>query len=1740
MPGGPDTGNLPTTQVVSSAVSTLSTGNALPDVTIIGDGGRAIPTEVIDDDGNTTFDPETDGLDFFESLEGMLVGVEEAVAAGPTTRFGEIPVLADNGGNSTDRTINGGVPLTEDNANPERIIVDDALVDNPPEVTTGDMFDAPVEGVLDYSFGEFKLLNAEPLPSVTPGGTTAETTSLAGTDDQLTVATYNVLNLDPIDDGSSNPARDDQLSRIGFDIVEDLGSPDIIALQEVQDENGTLDDGTVSGDGTFQALIDAIAASGGPTYAITQIDPVDGADGGVPGGNIRVGYLYNPERVSFGEVPGADASTPKAVAPGEDGPELQFNPGRVDPNDPAFIENDFTGFDGTRRSLATQFDFQGEIVFIVNNHFKSKSGDDPLSGETQPPVQETLNQRTEQAEVVRNFVEEILEIDPDANVIVLGDLNDFQFSEPVRVLSEGPFVNLIDRVSAGDAYTFLFNGNSQALDHVIVSPELTNRAEVDVVHINADFPEGERGSDHDPIVARFSFDGPDLALTGTFAHGLTEQVEGAAEISTFDPGSARIFVTNGAEDTIDVLDASDPSALSRPFQIDISSFGGGVNSVDAFDGLLAAAIENEDGNLPGSVVFFDVDGNFLAEAQVGVLPDMVTFTNDGTRVLTANEGEPTDEGDPLGSVSIVDVSSTLAGTPNVTTIDFTELDGQEDALREDGARIFPDKSASEDLEPEFIALSGDDSTAFVSLQENNAIAKIDLSTNSLSGVFGLGAKDHSVEGNGLDPSDRDGGINIANFPVSGLYQPDAIATFEVGGTTYIVTANEGDSRDEDERIEDLVLDPTAFPDADELQAEESLGRLEASTIDGDTDGDGDFDQLFAFGARSMSIWDEDGNLISDTGDQFAQTVAAQLPVGFNANGNNGSTDTRSDNSGVEPEGVVVGEVGGTPYAFVGLERVGGVMMVDISDPEAPEVVRYINNRDFRESVDGTLEQGDVGSEGLVFVSAEDSPNGAPLLVVSNEISGTTSVFEIEPGTESLPPVASAPPNAPLTLQLLHASDLEGGVDAIADAPNFAAVVDALEEEFDNTVILSAGDNFLSGPFFNAAGSDLLREPLQTFYQGLFDEPGLDNIREGGGRIDISIMNAIGFDASAIGNHEFDLGETAFEDVIATDIRGDALGDVRWLGAQFPYLSSNLDFSSSDLGSVFTDEVLSNDQFASMPDDLAAAGEAPKIAPATIIEEAGQFIGVVGATTPLLAQISSPGAVDIEEPGAGTNEMADLASILQPQIDRLTEAGVNKIILISHLQQIALETELAGLLDGVDIIVAGGSDTLLADGDDRLRAGDVAADDYPVQVTDASGNPVLITSTAGEYSYVGRLVVDFDENGIIDTSSLDPSVNGAFATDDQGVADLYGSVDEALDQSESAAAIQALTGAVSDIVLASDGNVFGETVVFLEGRREQVRTEETNIGNLTADANLAAAKLIDPSVVVSIKNGGGIRAPIGEIDGITGDLLPPSANPAAGKEEGEVSQLDIENALRFNNGLSLLTLTAEQLAEVLERSVAASGPGNTPGQFPQIAGVSFSFDADLPEGDRIQSAALLDDTGTVADVLIENGDLIGDAAREIRIVTLNFLADGGDDYPYPDFVAENAARVDRVDLVDDTAPVTGAAQFAPDGSEQDALAEFLAATFPVDGGMPFDVAETPPSDDLRIQNLDFRNDTVLDGIGASSAALASEAVIDNGDDLFKGGSASETDQNPMAAEAIVGAPEMSVPSLVPESEDLATS
>jgi hypothetical protein len=560
----------------------------------------------------------------------------------------------------------------------------------------------------------------------------------------------------------------------------------------------------------------------------------------------------------------------------------------------------------------------------------------------------------------------------------------------------------------------------------------------------------------------------------------------AAEIPAYDSGTQRLFMVNPQAGKVDVLDLRVPASPVKVGEIDAATAlglpGAEINSVAVHDGLVAVAVQAALKTDPGRVALFRAaDLALLGSATVGAQPDMITFTPDGRTVLLANEGDPSDDyqTDPEGSISIVDVSTPAA--PVVRTADFSAFNAQKAALLSAGVRIYgPNASVAQDLEPEYIAVSADGRTAWATLQENNALARIDIASATVTDILPLGTKDHGIAGNELDASDTDGGnINIRNWAgVHGLYLPDAMSAYTAGGQTYLVTANEGDARAwgednpaywagdasqgfvEEFRVKHLVnrngwagragddlppqlnalaagglLDPATFgycgaiagnPGA--CRNDENLGRLNITwTIGYRTNPDGSpmmfdatgaanptgnrlmYDRLYSYGARSISIWNASGQRVWESGAEFETFLASadcrlgsarNIPCAdfFNSGHDEGSAkDSRSDAKGPEPEGIAIGQVNGRTLAFVGLERMGGILVYDITVPTAPRRLDYLNSREDWTTADpGTVlaTAGDLGPEGLVFIPANRSPDGTPLLVVGNEVSGTTAVYRV--------------------------------------------------------------------------------------------------------------------------------------------------------------------------------------------------------------------------------------------------------------------------------------------------------------------------------------------------------------------------------------------------------------------------------------------------------------------------------------------------------------------------------------------------------------------------------------------------------------------------------------------------------------------------------------------------------------------------------------------------------------------------
>ncbi|MCF8416901.1 MAG: T9SS type A sorting domain-containing protein [Crocinitomicaceae bacterium] len=475
----------------------------------------------------------------------------------------------------------------------------------------------------------------------------------------------------------------------------------------------------------------------------------------------------------------------------------------------------------------------------------------------------------------------------------------------------------------------------------------------------------------------------------------------SAEIVVYDSSNYRLYIANSIGAKLDIVDFSNPSSPLFLNSVNVTPYGN-INSVAVHNGVVAMAVENANAQLNGSIVFLNQDGVFISQVTAGAMPDMITFNKDFTKILTANEGEPdaTYAVDPEGSVTIVDLTPGYAAltNANATTVSLTQFNGQGAALIAQGIRIFSTSaSVAQDMEPEYIAISDDNTKAYVSLQENNAMLVIDLATSVIEAIRPLGYSDYST-GNGMDASDQTGQVLITSLPVKGAYMPDAMVYSTIGGQGYLFTANEGDSREfgsvvDANRISTLNLDATVFPDQLILKNNRLAGRLSGLKYSGDTDNDGDLDEIHTMGGRSFSIWNAaTGSLVFDSKDLIEQIVAAHPVYGaiFNASNSIGtpSLKNRSDDKGPEPEGVTTATINGDNYLFISLERVGGAMIFNINDPANPVYVGYRNNRST------TASGPDLGAEGMIYISPEASPNGNSIIILANEVSSTLSIYQV--------------------------------------------------------------------------------------------------------------------------------------------------------------------------------------------------------------------------------------------------------------------------------------------------------------------------------------------------------------------------------------------------------------------------------------------------------------------------------------------------------------------------------------------------------------------------------------------------------------------------------------------------------------------------------------------------------------------------------------------------------------------------
>ncbi|MGQ7848027.1 NAD nucleotidase [Granulosicoccus sp. 3-233] len=1141
--------------------------------------------------------------------------------------------------------------------------------------------------------------------------------------------------------------------------------------------------------------------------------------------------------------------------------------------------------------------------------------------------------------------------------------------------------------------------------------------------------------------------------------------EGCAEIGAYDASSGRFFTTNAGGNALRVLSISSEGSISDVAKLPLESYGAGPNSVATFNGMVAVAIEADNKQMPGSIVLFDaMTLNLLANITAGALPDMVTFTPDGKYLLVANEGEPSDDYtvDPEGSITIIDMATYAARTAT-----FTAFNDSYDA----DIRVFgPGASLAQDLEPEYIAVSRDSGTAWVSLQENNAFAIVDIASATVTSVVALGSKDHSLDINALDSSDRVGGelcattleddeqcINIGPQPVKGFYMPDAIASYAVDGQDYIISANEGDARDydgysEEARVGDdeYVLDESIV-NADLLKDDSVLGRLKTTIANGDTDGDGDYDVIYSYGARSFSIWNAAGELVFDSGDQFERQLATLQEAGFDV-----WTDNRSDDKGPEPESVTIGELAGKPVAFIGLERTSGVFVYDVSTPTSPAYLGYID----------TKHAGDVSPEGLVYI-ARDASNG--VLVVTNELSNTTSTYKVSLSADADAGGSEAPMIVGNTI-LWESDDYYqvqtvGDYQSVCEGSNLGScevsngtynVINLTTgERFENIVVAgsSQSEPQVSGNVISWQSADYYQVQSADTYQSLCEGAALyqctvatgtyhvinhttgerfenvivegdstggsdafslkilhindhhshleadgltldingveTDVESGGfprvvgkikqlestsdsvlklhagdaitgslyytlfqGEADAALMNEVCFDAFALGNHEFDDGDTG--------------------------LAGFLDFLNAD--DCKTDVLAANVVPELGVSALTQHSATDYIQPYTVKTVNGEKVGIIGIDIANKTKNSS----NPDE----TTQFLDEATTAQQYIDELQADGVNKIVLLTHYQY-ANDVALAAKLNGVDVIVGGDSHTLLGEG--LAGLGLSPQGPYPTHATSADGHPVCVVQ-AWQYSQiVGELDVVFDSNGHVtacdgiphlmlgDTFEQENDAGESEVVSGDALAALLADIDASPEMSvvepdaDSALTLSIYAHAVEELSLEVIGTANDDLCLERipgQGQSQICDVSETfsqgsDISNLVA----LAFKMKSNTSDIAIQNAGGVRIDI----------------PA-----GEVTIADAYTLLPFSNTLLEMDMTGQQIIDTLEDALdfALSEDGST-GAYPYASGLRWNIDAREPKGSRFSAVQVkLKDDAEWSAI---------DTDRIYKVVTNDFIAGGQDGY-----------------------------------------------------------------------------------------------------------------------------------------------
>ncbi|WP_206669820.1 5'-nucleotidase C-terminal domain-containing protein [Paenibacillus luteus] len=1399
--------SLTVTQINASTINKLSSNNPLPTATLIGTGGRVIPN-LIDSDSFGQFNPAVDAIDFFESLESMLVEITNPTITGPYANA-VTPVTFDNGSNNPVKTAAGGIVLqgnglneTDSSLNPQKLFV--AAKPAGSEIKTGDAFDGNIVGVIQYASDLYKLLPTEALPAVIRSTNAQKVTSLVPDPDKLTIATFNVENF-----SASETAKAAKIAAI---IVTNMKKPDIIGLMEVQDNDGEKDTGTTDASQSFKTLIDAIKAQGGPTYAYTDIAPENNKDGGAPGGNIRVGFLYNPDRVDLAKGKKGDfSSTVKVNGVGG----LTQNPGRIG-------SADATTFASSRKPLVAEFLFQGKRVVAIANHLNSKGGDGKPWGDIQPVVRSSEVQRAKQADAVNSFVKELTTKDPEASVVVLGDFNDFQFSGTLNKLKGAELSNLVDALPVSERYSYIYDGNSQTLDHILVDKGTAAKAAIDVVHVNADFSTQQgRVSDHDPLLAQLDLSAKkDADFEMTLMHVNDSHANLANVAKRF---TAVKQIRNETENSI-LLDAGDvfsgtlffnkflglaDLAFMNKIKYDAMVFGN--HEFDKGPSVLANFVKDAEFPFVSSNIDFSKEpalSGYLSEqaadqpAEKGKIYDSIILDRDGQKIgvfglttedtkFLASPGENIKFEDHIAKAKLAVKKLQDKGINKI--IALTHLGYEFDlVLAEEvaGIDVIVGGHSHTKVDAPKVFHANSEPTLVVQAEEyNKYLGKLELKFNAAGVLTRWNGKLLDIATFASDPE-----ATAMLVPYqAGVAEIQA----EVIGHTNVMLDGERTSvRAKETNLGNLMADGMVAKVKSLVSGNAELSQYDVKGFVAIQNGGGIRASIKTTGAGKQE------------GEITMGELLTVMPFGNNL--------TALRMTGAEIIGALENGVSGIETGQGRFPQVSG-MRFYYDSKKQPEVLDADGNLvtagqrvmkvDIK-NADGSFSPIDLNAYYFVATNsfmanggdfyrsmkqAKDAGRQHELNIVDYEVflEHIEGLGTINTGTEGRTTDLKGEPlpsdgDEPFKVTLMHVNDTHAHLDSVAKR---ITAINEIRSEVEQSILLDAGDVFSGTLYFNK-------------YLGLAD---------------LEFMNYIGYDAMVFGNHEFDKGPATLADFVKK--------------AQFPFVSSNINFSKEPaLNGLVSEQAIGNP---------AADG---KIYDAIILDRDGEKIGVFGLTTEDTKFLASPG---------DNIEFENYIAKAKETVKMLQDEGINKIVALTHLGN-EFDKILAEAVTGIDVIVGGHSHTKV---------------DAPL-VYHADGEPTLVVQAEEYGNYLGRLDLEFDHAGVL------TAWNGKLLTVSGYAADAT-ATEMLKEYSKGVAEIQKEVIGKTNVFL--DGE--RASVRFKETNLGNLMADGM-ISKVKSFVNSnSSLKDLDVKGFVAIQNGGGIRASIkqtaeGKVDGdITlGELL----------------------------------------------------------------------------------------------------------------------------------------------------------------------------------------------------------------------------------------------------------------------------